>query len=59
MAVNAGAGIIVTTRSQKRFPMMAALGVERCELEGRRFCSPPTFLAVVPLTSMEHILFDT
>lgn len=39
--------------------MMEALGVERCELEGRRSCSLNTFLAVVPLPSMGHILFDT
>jgi NADPH:quinone reductase len=59
MAVNADAGIIVTTRSQKRFAMMEALEVERCELEGWCSCSPTTFLAVVPLPSMGHILFDT
>lgn len=33
MAVNAGLHVIATTRSRKRFAMLEALGVERCELE--------------------------
>ena len=51
-------GIIVTTHSRKRFAMLAVLGVERCELEGRCSCSPTTFRAVAPLPSMRHILFN-
>jgi NADPH2:quinone reductase len=33
MAVNVGARVVATTRSPKRFAMLEALGVERCELE--------------------------
>jgi NADPH:quinone reductase-like Zn-dependent oxidoreductase len=33
MAVNAGARVIATTRSRDRFPMLEALGAERCEVE--------------------------
>jgi NADPH:quinone reductase-like Zn-dependent oxidoreductase len=33
MAVNAGARVIATTRSEKRFPRLHAMGVERCEIE--------------------------
>jgi NAD(P)-dependent dehydrogenase (short-subunit alcohol dehydrogenase family) len=35
MAVNAGARVIATTRSRERFPMLAKLGAERCEIERR------------------------
>src|SRR5499427_2935704 len=34
MAVNAGAHVIATTRSEKRFPMLRALGTVRAEVEG-------------------------
>jgi NADPH2:quinone reductase len=33
MAVNAGARVIVTTRSRDRFAMLEKLGAERCEIE--------------------------
>ena len=33
LAVNAGARVIATTRQRERFPMLEALGVERCEVE--------------------------
>ena len=35
MAVNAGARVIATARSRERFPMLQALGAERCEIERR------------------------
>src|SRR5262249_3188179 len=35
MAVNAGAKVIATTRSRERFPMLAALGAVRSEVEVR------------------------
>jgi NADPH2:quinone reductase len=35
MAVNAGVRVIATTRNQERFPMLAKLGAERCEVERR------------------------
>jgi NADPH:quinone reductase-like Zn-dependent oxidoreductase len=33
MAVNAGARVIATTRTRERFPLLAKLGAERCEIE--------------------------
>ncbi len=34
LAVNAGVKVIATTRNRERFPLLEALGVSRCEIEG-------------------------
>lgn len=34
LAVDAGVKVIATSRSRERFPMLEALGVSRCEIEG-------------------------
>jgi NADPH2:quinone reductase len=39
LAVDAGLNVIATTRNRERFPMLEALGVTRCEIEGPELSS--------------------
>jgi NADPH:quinone reductase-like Zn-dependent oxidoreductase len=60
MAVNAGAKVIATTRSQDRFPMLRALGAVRGEVEGpdlsKRIAEAGKIDAVLDLVGNSTIL---
>ncbi len=60
MAVNAGARVIVTTRTGERFPLLEALGVDRVEREGsdlsKRIVEAKQIDAVLDLVGNSTIL---
>jgi NADPH:quinone reductase-like Zn-dependent oxidoreductase len=60
MAVNAGVKVIATTRNRDRFPMLAALGASRVEVEGtdlsKRIAEAKKLNAVLDLVGNSTIL---